>query len=68
MRRIFAKSFPAASRAFLAVDIGGTKLAVGIVTEDGDEFEIEAPAFGAVLRNRLKAVKPRFKPDAVKVL
>lgn len=36
MRRIFAKSFPAASRAFLAVDIGGTKLAVGVVTVDGE--------------------------------
>lgn len=36
MRRIFAKSFPAASRAFLAVDIGGTKLAVGVVTADGE--------------------------------
>lgn len=36
MRRIFAKSFPAASSAFLAVDIGGTKLAVGVVTVDGE--------------------------------
>jgi glucokinase len=36
MRRIFAKSFPAAHSAFLAVDIGGTKLAVGIVTVYGE--------------------------------
>jgi glucokinase len=36
MRRIFAKSFPAAPSAFLAVDIGGTKLAVGIVTVYGE--------------------------------
>lgn len=47
---------------------GTLSIADGIATEDGDEFEIEAPAFGAVLRNRLKVVKPRFKPDAVKVL
>lgn len=36
MRRIFAKSFHAAPNAYLAVDIGGTKLAVGIVTVDGE--------------------------------
>jgi glucokinase len=36
MRRIFAKSFHAAPSAFLAVDIGGTKLAAGIVTKDGE--------------------------------
>lgn len=47
---------------------GTLSIADGIATEDGDEFEIEAQAFGAVLRNRLKAIKPRFKPDAVKVL
>ena len=47
---------------------GTLSIADGIVTEDGDEFEIEAPAFGAVLRNRLKAVRPRFKPDTVKAL
>jgi len=47
---------------------GTLSIADGIVTEDGDEFEIEAPAFGAALRNRLKVVKQRFKPDAVKAL
>ncbi len=47
---------------------GTLSIADGIATEDGDEFEIEAPVFGAALRNRLKAVKPRFKPDAVKPL
>lgn len=36
MRRIFAKSFHAAPSAFLAVDIGGTKLAAGVVTVDGE--------------------------------
>ncbi len=36
MLRTFAKSFHAAPSAFLAVDIGGTKLAVGIVTVDGE--------------------------------
>lgn len=36
MRRIFAKSFHAAPSVFLAVDIGGTKLAAGIVTVDGE--------------------------------
>ncbi len=47
---------------------GTLSIADGVTTEDGDEFEIEAPVFGAALRNRLKAVKPRFKPDTVKVL
>lgn len=47
---------------------GTLSIADGIKTEDGDEFEIEAPVFGAPLRNRLKAVKPRFKPDSVKPL
>ncbi|MGQ0483845.1 MAG: AraD1 family protein [Hyphomicrobiales bacterium] len=47
---------------------GTLSIADGVVTVDGDEFEIEAPVFGAPLRNRLKAVKPRFKPDAVKAL
>lgn len=36
MRRISAKSFHAAPSAYLAVDIGGTKLAAGIVTLDGE--------------------------------
>jgi hypothetical protein len=35
---------------------------------DGDEFEISAPAFGAPLRNRLKDLKPDFKPGTVKPL
>ena len=47
---------------------GTLSIADGIATENGDEFEIEATVFGAPLRNRLKAVKPRFKPDAVKAL
>ena len=36
MRKIFAKNLPAKSGAYLAVDIGGTKLAVGVVTLDGE--------------------------------
>ena len=36
MRRIFAKNSPVNSGAYLAVDVGGTKLAVGIVTADGE--------------------------------
>ena len=47
---------------------GTLSIADGIATEDGDEFEIAATAFGAPLRNRLKAVKPRFRPDSVKPL
>ena len=43
-------------------------IADGIVTEDGDEFEISAPAFGAPLRNRLKFMKPDYKPGGVKSL
>jgi hypothetical protein len=43
-------------------------IADGIVTEDGDEFEISAPAFGAPLRNRLKFLKPDYKPGGVKPL
>ncbi|HQY73668.1 MAG TPA: GguC family protein [Aestuariivirga sp.] len=43
-------------------------IADGIVTEDGDEFEISAPAFGAALRNRLKFLKPDYKPGGVKSL
>ena len=43
-------------------------IADGIVTEDGDEFEISAPAFGAPLRNRLKFLKPDYKPGGVKSL
>lgn len=36
MLRIFAKSFHAAPKAYLAVDIGGTKLAAGIISADGE--------------------------------
>jgi outer membrane protein assembly factor BamB len=43
-------------------------IADGIVTEDGDKFEISAPAFGAALRNRLKFAKPDYKPGGVKSL
>lgn len=43
-------------------------IADGIVTEDGDEFEISSPAFGAPLRNRLKFMKPDYKPGGVKAL
>ena len=43
-------------------------IADGIVTENGDVFEIEATAFGAALRNPLKVMKPDFKPGGVKVL
>jgi hypothetical protein len=43
-------------------------IADGIVTEDGDVFEIEAPPFGAPLRNRLKTVRSRYRPDAVRAL
>lgn len=43
-------------------------IADGIVTQDGDEFEISAPAFGAALRNRLKFVKPDYKAGGVKSL
>ena len=43
-------------------------IADGIVTEDGDEFEISAPAFGAPLRNRLKFLMQDYKPGGVKSL
>ena len=43
-------------------------LPLGIVTEDGDEFEISASAFGAPLRNRLKFLKQDYKPGGVKSL
>jgi len=43
-------------------------IADGIVPLDGDEFEISAPAFGKPLRNRLKDMKPDFKPGAIKSL
>lgn len=47
---------------------GTLSIADGVKTEDGDVFEISAAPFGAPLRNRLKAVKARYRPDAVKVL
>ena len=47
---------------------GTLSIADGIVTEDGDEFEISAPLFGAALRNQLKAVAARYKPQGVKVI
>ncbi|MGB8315727.1 MAG: AraD1 family protein [Aestuariivirga sp.] len=43
-------------------------IADGIVTEDGDEFEISSSAFGAPLRNHLKFMKPDYKPGGVKSL
>lgn len=43
-------------------------IADGIVTEDGDIFEIEAKPFGAPLRNPLKVMRQAFKPGGVKVL
>lgn len=42
-------------------------IADGIVTENGDVFEIEAPPFGAPLRNTLKNVRSSFKPGGVKL-
>ena len=47
---------------------GTLSIADGVKTEDGDVFEISVAPFGAPLRNRLKVVKQRYKPDAVKVL
>jgi len=43
-------------------------IADNVKTEDGDVFEITAPAFGAALRNPLKAMKPGHKPGSVKAL
>ena len=43
-------------------------IADNVKTEDGDVFEISAPAFGASLRNPLKAMKPGHKPGSVKAL
>ncbi len=47
---------------------GTLSIADGIATEDGDEFEISAPGFGAPLRNRLKTFKQDYKPGGVKPL
>jgi hypothetical protein len=43
-------------------------IADGFSTEDGDVFEIEAPPFGASLRNPLKVMKQTFRPGGVKAL
>lgn len=43
-------------------------IADGIKTEDDDVFEISAAPFGQPLRNPLKAVAARFKPNGVKAL
>jgi len=43
-------------------------IADNVKTEDGDVFEITAPAFGAALRNPLKAMKPGHKAGSVKAL
>ena len=43
-------------------------IADGIKTEDGDVFEISAKPFGAPLRNPLKQVAARHKPNGVKAL
>ena len=43
-------------------------IADGVKTQDGDIFEIAAPAFGAALRNPLKAMKPGHRPGSVKAL
>ena len=47
---------------------GTLSIADGIQTEDGDEFEIQAAPFGAPLRNRLKSVKSKHKPNSVRAL
>ena len=47
---------------------GTLSIADGIKTENGDEFEISAAPFGAALRNTLKDMPSRFKPNAVKAL
>jgi hypothetical protein len=47
---------------------GTLSIADGIVPQDGDEFEISAPEFGAALRNRLKSVKQDYKPGGAKPL
>jgi hypothetical protein len=43
-------------------------IADNIKPEDGDVFEISAPAFGAPLRNPMKDMKTGFKPDGVKAI
>jgi hypothetical protein len=41
-------------------------IADGIVTQNGDMFEIEAAPFGEPLRNLLRHVKPNFKPGSIR--
>jgi hypothetical protein len=40
----------------------------GIRTEDGDQFEIHAPAFGAPLVNRMQRVKPAYQIGKMHVI
>ena len=47
---------------------GTLSIADGVKTENGDEFEISAAPFGTALRNTLKDMPSRFKPNAVKAL
>jgi hypothetical protein len=47
---------------------GTLSVADGIKTENGDVFEISAPAFGAPLRNPLRIEKPAGGTVAVKVM
>jgi hypothetical protein len=47
---------------------GTLSIADGFKTETGDEFEIDVPAFGKPLRNRLKIVADRYKPSGLKSL
>ena len=47
---------------------GTLSIADGIQTEEGDEFEIQAEPFGAPLRNRLKSVRSKLKPNSVRAL
>ena len=64
MRKVFAKNSPANSGAYLAVDVGGTKLAVGIVTTDGElvsRNQVPTPTAGvwdalaALIESQLRA-------------
>ena len=41
-------------------------IADGVVTQNGDVFEIEADPFGAPLRNVLRDIKQTFKPGGVR--
>jgi len=64
MRKIFAKNSSVNSGAYLAVDVGGTKLAVGVVTPDGELVSrVQAPtpkagvwdALGGLIESQLCA-------------